>query len=122
MMSFEAKKMYLKRYQRTRAKIDRLHDRISDLKRDDLVSDNEIILIETQERIAAIEASSQLIRKQIYSAIDKLDNYHEIEVLEMFFIFNYDFDRIAQEKSYSTRHVIRTYSRAIRNLEISTCH
>lgn len=118
MMSFEAKKIYLKRYQRTRSKIDRLQSRIDDLKTDDLSDDDCIFLSETKERIKAIEKDSQVIRKEIYATIDKLDNYHEIEVLEMFFIFNYDFERIAEEKCYSIRHVIRTYSRAIRNLEL----
>ena len=117
-MSFEAKKTYLKRYQRTRSKIDRLQLRIDDLLSDQLTSDDTILLSETKERIEAIEQDSNQIRKEIYTVIDRLDNYHEIEVLEMFFIFNYDFERIADEKCYSIRHVIRTYSRAIRNLEL----
>ena len=117
-MSFEAKKTYLKRYQRTRSKIDRLQLRIDDLLSDQLTSDDTILLSETKERIEAIEQDSNQIRKEIYTVIDRLDNYHEIEVLEMFFIFNYNFERIADEKCYSIRHVIRTYSRAIRNLEL----
>lgn len=117
-MSFEAKKTYLKRYQRTRSKIDRLQLRIDDLLSDQLTSDDNILLSETRERIEAIEQDSNQIRKEIYTVIDRLDNYHEIEVLEMFFIFNYNFERIADEKCYSIRHVIRTYSRAIRNLEL----
>lgn len=117
-MSFEAKKAYLKRYQRTRSKIDRLQLRIDDLLSDQLTSDDTILLSETRDRIEAIEQDSNQIRKEIYTVIDRLDNYHEIEVLEMFFIFNYNFERIADEKCYSIRHVIRTYSRAIRNLEL----
>ena len=117
-MSFDAKKTYLKRYQRTRSKIDRLQVRFDDLNKDKISSEDSIFLTETQDRIKAIEQDSVKIRKEIYAVIDKLDNYHEIEVLEMFFIFDYDFEKIADEKCYSIRHVIRTYSRAIRNLEI----
>lgn len=117
-MSFDAKKTYLKRYQRIRSKIDRLQVRFDDLNKDKISSEDSIFLTETQDRIKAIEQDSVKIRKEIYAVIDKLDNYHEIEVLEMFFIFDYDFEKIADEKCYSIRHVIRTYSRAIRNLEI----
>lgn len=100
-------------------KIERLNDRLNDLNALSTLDETDtLIRNETIYRIEELKKQSKNIRIEIYDALDQLDNYNEVEILEMFFIFDYDFDTIAEETAYSVRHVIRAYSSGIRKIEL----
>ena len=132
---FQKKKRFLKRHQRIMKKIERLEEKLLDLdnrlitvrsqritdmprggipiSQADLISDKE----ETQERINALILQAKEIRREIYAALDTLDDFREVEVLELFFIYNMSLDKIAEKIGYTERHTIRFYSSAIRHLD-----
>lgn len=119
--NFEHNKKYLNRYKKTLQKIERLEKRLEDIENRveiDTKVDNDIVLKETIYRIERLKKHSQEIRIEIYNEIDKLEDFKEVKILESFFIFCKDFETIAEEQCYSVRHVIRTYSRAIRRLDL----
>jgi len=132
---FHRKKKFLKRYQRILKKIERLDEkigeiesqltsvqsqRITDMPRGgqpvsaaELISDRD----ETRIRKAALLEQAKEIRMEIYMALDTLEDYREVEVLELFFIYCMGLEEISDKMGYTIRHTIRFYSSAIRNLD-----
>ena len=52
-------------------------------------------------------------KKEILDVIDELDDPRYAEVLESYFIRLKDFETIAEENNYTTRHVARLYREGI---------
>lgn len=116
---FEKKKRYLKKYSWTLKKIERLEMRKSELLGHDNLSDHDKIMLNDLEyRLASLRLDAENQKLDIYDWIDKLDNYLEMEVLEMFFIHDLDFKTIADRLNYSERQVIRFYVNGVNQLEI----
>ena len=130
------KKQSLRRYRKNVACIERLErklaakdDRITKLKSskfsamprggtpvtlDDLISDK----LDLEDRIKRLKAKSRDLRREVCEEIDSLEDPRYCEVLEAFFIDCLDFDDIADELGYTTRHVIKLYSEAITFLSL----
>lgn len=116
---FEKKKRYLKKYSWTLKKIERLEMRKSELLGHDNLSDHDKIMLNDLEyRLASLRLDAENQKLDIYDWIDKLDNYLEMEVLEMFFIHDLDFKTIGDKLNYSERQVIRFYVNGVNQLEI----
>lgn len=131
------KKKFLKRHQRIGKKIERLEEklamldarlttagaqRLSDMPRGggtpltmaDLVAEK----IETEERINQLCVQRRWIRKEIVLALDTLDDFRHIEVLEKFFIEGMTLEEIAEDIGYTVRHTVRFYTEAVQHLDI----
>lgn len=130
----ESKKRYLKRYRKNRGLIDRLNNKInvlddrikgirspgfSDMPRggtpitkEDLIAEKD----EIERRIKRLEEKGVIIKNEILDIIDELEDPRYAEVLESFLIDCKDFDEIAEDNSYSTRHIERLYREAIKNI------
>lgn len=116
---FEKKKRYLKKYSWTLKKIERLEMRKSELLANDNLSDHDkIMLNDLDYRLASLRLDAENQKLDIYDWIDNLDNYLEMEVLELFFIHDLDFKTIAGRLNYSERQVIRFYVNGVNQLEI----
>lgn len=127
----DRKKRFFKRYKKNLALIERLEEklytldeRISGIKSPtwsdvpkggvpvttlDLLADK----AELENRINRLVAKGKILKSEIVDKIDELDDIRYAEVLEAFFIDCKDFDTIADESGYTTRHVIRLYSEAL---------
>ncbi len=130
----ESKKRYLKRYRKNRGLIDRLNNKIfvlddrikgirspgfSDMPRggtpitkEDLIAEKD----EIERRIKRLEEKGVIIKNEILDIIDELEDPRHAEVLESFLIDCKNFDEIAEDNSYSTRHIERLYSEAIKEI------
>lgn len=132
----EDKKAYLKRYKKTLALIDRLkskvailEDRIGSPRSPNLsgmprggtrITDEDLIAdkAEIEDRILRLESKASRYKKEILDVIDELDDPRYAEVLESYFIRLKDFETIAEENNYTTRHVARLYSEGINNVNL----
>lgn len=125
------KKQYLKRYLRIGKKIESLEEKLfridaqltsvptkklSDMPRGaqpvtmaDMVADK----LETQDRINRLCVEREAVRKEILAAIDTLEDAHQVEVLERFFLEGETLENIAKEIGYTPRHTIRLYTNGI---------
>lgn len=127
----ESKKRYLRRYRKTLALIDRLRfkvaileDRIGSPRSPNLsgmprggnpITDEDLIAdkLEIEDRISRLEIKASNYKKEILDVIDELEDTRYAEVLESFFIGCKDFETIAEENNYTTRHVARLYKEGI---------
>lgn len=134
--SFEYKKKYLKRYTRINKKIERLEEKlynldvqltdikpqkITDMPRTETRSDISDIIYrkdEIKERINLLVLESRRIRKEITTKLDSLEDYRQVETLELFFIDGLSLEEIAKVLNFSVRHITRYYSDGIKNLNI----
>ena len=132
----ESKKRYLKRYRKTLALIDRLkskvvilEDRIGSPRSPNLsgmprggnpITDEDLIAdkLEIEDRISRLEIKASKYKKEILDVIDELDDPRYAEVLESYFIRLKDFETIAEENNYTTRHVARLYREGIDNVSL----
>ncbi|WP_278972936.1 hypothetical protein [Peptostreptococcus anaerobius] len=134
----ERKKIFLKRYKKNKACIERLRDKIklideklggpkpidySGMPRggqgkdiDDYLTDKE----ELEVRVLKLEVKGEKFRRDILDEIDNLSDPRYCEVLEEFCINCKGFDEIAEKCNYTTRHVTRLYMEAIRELAYFT--
>lgn len=132
----DKKKRYLKRYKKNLALIERLEEKLytldkrihgiksptwSDVPKGglpvttlDLLADKG----ELENRINRLVAKGKILKSEILDKIDELDDPRYAEVLEAFFIECKDFDAIADESGYTTRHVIRLYSEALAQIKL----
>lgn len=130
----EYKKLYLRRYKKNLALINRLEKRIDSIDRriytlrspsysdmpkggtpvsvEELISDKEDI----NKRIAKLKSKGQVYKSEIIDKIDELEDPRYADVLEMFFIDCMTFNEIAEEKAYTERHVKRLYKEGIDSL------
>ncbi len=136
---FDSKKRFLKRYSRIMKRIERLEDKLFDLDSrlykvttgemtdmprggGSLTMDDVMVLKEeTTERINALVQESRNIRKEIVVALDELEDFRHVEVLEHFFIEDKSIEEIAEETGYTVRHTIRFYTDAINLLDSRIC-
>lgn len=131
------KKRFLKRYLKSKKRIERLENKLAEIDErlytisgkiitdmpsggtpltlDDLLIQKE----ETAERINRFVLESRTIRCEICDELDTLDDSKHAEILELFFITGESFQGIAEQTNYTERHVIRLYSDAIRLLALS---
>lgn len=136
MTELERKKRYLKRYRKNIALIERLEEKLltldermlkikspnySDVPKggtpvtiDDLLNDK----LEVEGRINKLVQKGRILKREILDKIDELDDPRYAEILESFFIDCLDFDTIADNIGYTTRHVIRLYSEALDRMSI----
>ena len=129
------KKAYLKRYRKNLALVDRLKNKVrvldermmnitptlSDMPRGGTpvtIADMLAEKVDLEERIKRLESKGHTIKSEILDRIDELDDPRYAEVLESFFIMGKDFDTIAEENNYTTRHVVRLYSEAIDRMSL----
>ena len=125
------KKKSLKRYRKNIACINRLElklksldERITAIKSpnfsgmprggipitlDDLMSDK----LELEDRIKRLKQKSIIIKREILSEIDTLDDPRHCEILESFFIDCIPLEDIADNEGYTERHIYRLYSEAV---------
>lgn len=116
-----------KRLTRLEEKLSLLNERITSIKSpnlsgmprggipvtlDDLLSDKDIL----QNRIKKLKVKCESIKKDILNEIDKLEDIRYSEVLELYFISDLSFDDIGDELGYTTRHVLRLYTRGVNQL------
>ena len=132
----EQKKRSLKRYKKNLACISRLEDKLALLDNritsvrspnlsgmprggqpvslDELLSDK----IELEERIERLRKKSAGLKREILAEIDSLDDFRYCEILEAFFIECLSLEDIADRDGYTTRHVYRLYSEAVKELAL----
>lgn len=132
----ERKKKWLRRYKRNVACLNRLEHKLLELDEkiykikspnysgmprggkpltiEEILSDK----IELENRIDRITSKGKKIRAEIIEKLDELEDYRQVEVLELFFIDCMDFDEIAEFTGYTKRHVIKMYSSAIRSISL----
>ena len=137
--AMKEKKNFLKRYLRIMKRVERLENKlaqlddrltsisgrpITDMPRggipttmDDLLADK----METEERISNLVHESMVIRKEIFGALDGLDDARHVEALELFFIEGLPFEDIAERMGYTTRHTMRFYTEGIKALDWPAC-
>ena len=130
----ESKKRYLKRYRKNRAlifrlrmKIKNLDDRIKSLRspkfsdmprggtpitKEDLSDEK----LDIERRIQRLEVKGEKIKSEIVDIIDELEDPRYAEILESFLIECKNFDEIAEDLGYSSRHIERLYSDAINSI------
>lgn len=133
-LEIDQKKRYLKRYKKNKALIDRLEMKLADLDERickiktpkysdmpkggnpvdlaDLINDK----IDLEQRINRLVQKGKSIKSEILDIIDELEDPRYAEILEAFFIDCKNFDEIAEDNGYTTRHVIRLYSEAIEKI------
>lgn len=130
------KKKSLKRYRKNIACINRLElklktldERITAIKSpnfsgmprggipitlDDLISDK----LDLEDRIKRLKKKSIIIKREILTEIDKLDDPRYCEILESFFIDCIPLEDIADNEGYTERHIYRLYSEAVTMLAL----
>lgn len=133
----EKKKRSLKRYkknlsciERLEAKLDLVNSRMisvrspkfSDMPRGgtpvtmtDLIIEKE----ELEERIERLMKKSKKLRSEILEEIDRVEDPRYAEILEDFFINCKTLEEIADETTYTVRHVYRLYSEGVTFLALT---
>ena len=132
--AIEKKKKFLRKYKKNLACINRLNLKLQNLDEKikrvkspnmsgmprggvpvtvaDLLSDKS----DLENRIERLKAKKSDLKHKVEEEIDTLDDDRYVEVLESFFIDCKSFEDIAEDMGYQTRHVVRIYSQAIREL------
>ena len=136
-LEIDQKKRYLKRYKKNKALIDRLEAKLTDLDERicrirspkfsdmpkggtpvdlaDLIDDK----LELERRINRLVQKGRSYKSEILDIIDEAEDPRHAEVLEAFLIDCKTFEEIAEESGYTTRHVIRLYSKAVDSIKLS---
>lgn len=132
----EDKKRYLRQYRKNRALVNRLKNKIknldermtslrsptlSDMPRGGTPITNEDLLAEKDElieRLNRLEDKGRKIKSELLDKIDDLDDPRYAEVLESYFIDCKTLETIADENSYTMRHIVRLYSDAIKSMTL----
>ena len=76
---------------------------------DDLMSDK----LELEDRIKRLKKKSLIIKREILTEIDTLDDPRYCEILESFFIECIPLEDIAEAEGYTVRHTYRLYSEGV---------
>lgn len=140
LIEFNKRKKYLKRYRKVLTKIDRLQSKLEDLNERmykikspnfsgmpkggtpptlaEMLSDKE----ELESRIEKQIQKSKIIKKEILSVIDDLENDLQSEVLEGFFIEGRTLEDIAEDQGYTVRYIAKVYSVGITNIDMPVVH
>lgn len=130
------KKEWLRRYLKNRGRVNQLKDRVDALDQKisilqstedskttrkgnretikELKSDN----AELKNRIKRLENRGKIYRREILSAIGKLDNGKYKRILESWFIQGNSPEVIAAAEGYTVRHIYRLYAEAIERIYI----
>ncbi len=138
MTDVEDKKQWLMRYRHIREKINRLNNKINTIDDkitsvctpnysympkvkisnpkgiDDYLSDK----IDIEERIKSLNAKAVNIKREIFNAIDDIEDAKQAEVLECYFIDCMTMPDIADTMGYTERYVRGMYAHAIHNIAI----
>lgn len=132
----DQKKMFLKRYKKNIALIERLNNKVEllDLRSETIKSPNYSGMprggtpitafdmkdekAELLDRIIRLKKKGEIYKREILDVIDNLDDTRYAEVLESFFIDCKDLDQIAEEMGYSIRHVKSLYSQGIDSISL----
>lgn len=136
LQEIKKKKRSLKRYRTNRACIGRLEEKLTLLDEriksvkspnysgmprggipisiDELMSDK----IDLENRIKRLKKKSTVLKREILTEIDTLDNPLLCEVLESFFIDCMSLEDIADINGYTDRHIRRLYSEGVRVLSV----
>lgn len=127
----DRKKIFLKRYKKNVALIERLYNKVEllDRRSETLKSPNysgmprggtPITAFDLKDekndllaRIERLKKKGEIYKSEILDVIDNLDDPKYAEVLESFFIDCKDLTEIAEEMGYSIRYVKRLYSKGI---------
>ncbi|MGX6962943.1 hypothetical protein [Vagococcus xieshaowenii] len=134
--STSKKKQYLKRYRIYMQRIDKLKEKmqeldvqmqglssqqITDMPRggqgatlDDLLTKKEVL----QHRLLNLNEIAIQTKYEIIDCIDLVDDNRYVEVLEAYFVEGLSFEDIAEDKSYSVRHIGYLYSKGLEVLKI----
>lgn len=133
---FQKKKRWLSRYRYRQRSIKRLENRLyeMDLALDGLKASNLTGMPsgglsytlndqfakkeELENRINRMLTSARQLRIEICNVLDQLDNEHESELLELYFIEDHSFVNIATDTAYSYRQVMRLYRSGMNNIII----
>lgn len=132
---FLKRKRYLMRYVKAKQHIDQLEEKLFELDKDTGVRSAGFNNVgtgsnvrefkaqydrfsELEERINNLLTKARMIRKEIYSCIDTLENSNEAKVLELRFVDDLSFYEIATQTSYSTRWVERLYTAGVQHCVI----
>lgn len=131
---FKHNKAYLMRYRKIHTKIDRLKDKLNrlneryDLKGvsyssepsssvkktlDDVLAQKEYL----ENKLDEMVSESIDIKNEITEKLLDLDNQLEATVLDFYFLEQYSLNDIADELSYSDRHIERLYVDGIMSVE-----
>lgn len=132
----DRKKIFLKRYKKNVALIDRLYNKVEILDRRsetvkspnysgmprggtpitafDLKDEKNDLLA----RIDRLKKKGEIYKSEILEVIDNLDDTRYAEVLESYFIDCKDLSEIAEEMGYSIRHVKSLYSKGIDSITL----
>lgn len=132
----QRKKNYFRRYRKSKEQIARLEskynalvDRMEKVKTstytdqprggvpvtiDEMISDK----MGLEERIKKLYIRSLNIKRELLAVIDSLEDSKYSEILESYFIDLWDFETIADNMGYNTRHIIRLYSNALKKVQI----
>ena len=132
----EDKKRYLRQYRKNRALVNRLKNKIknldermtslrsptlSDMPRGGTPITNSDLIAEKDElveRLNRLEEKGKKIKAELLDKIDDLDDPRYAEVLESYFIDCKTLETIADENSYTMRHIVRLYSEAIKSMTL----
>ena len=132
----EDKKRYLRQYRKNRALVNRLKNKIknldermtslrsptlSDMPRGGTPITNSDLIAEKDElieRLNRLEEKGRKIKAELLDKIDDLDDPRYAEVLESYFIDCKTLETIADENSYTMRHIVRLYSEAIKSMTL----
>ena len=132
----DQKKIFLKRYKKNVALINRLYNKVEmlDLRSETVKSPNysgiprggtPITAYDKKDekndllaRIDRLKKKGEDYKREILDVIDNLDDTRYAEVLESFFIDCKDLDEIAEDMGYSIRHVKSLYSKGIDSITL----
>ena len=135
-LEIDRKKIYLKRYRKNIALINRLKNKITDLddrlynlsapKLSDMprggtpVTEADLIAEkdEIERRIIRLKDKSKNLKREILDKIDEVEDCRYAEILEAYFIECKDFETIAEDMCYNLRHIMRLYAEGVNAIEL----
>ena len=90
------------------------------VKRDTSITEKQAIKkIELEERINCLKIKAREIKTEILEAIDSMDDPTRADILERHFILDQSLPFIAEDMDFTERHVIRLYSRAVSEIDLT---
>ena len=75
-------------------------------------------VIDLESRIKSLKAKGRKLKTEIIAIIDELENYKEVEVLELYYIECKTMIEISYELNYSWRHTERLFISAMNKIVI----
>lgn len=134
---FQKKKRYLARYRKKKRLISRLEDKLFEMDASfhslkgtalsptktsggvaKTIDDRYSQIEDLESRINRLLSVSRKLRVEIYNILDKLEDEHENEVLELYFIEDKSILDISTQTNYSYRYVMKLYSNGVQHVEI----